>query len=156
MRDYLGIIKSSDKNINKSIQETAQKDPNHFWVFNNGITALVHDFKIKNDNILFFKGISILNGAQTTGAIGNLMKKPDKSVMVQIRFVTCNDKQTVFNIKKYNNSQNKIEASDFRSKDAIQSRLLQEFKDTDIKYLPRRGGIEDAIKRRNRIHYHLF
>jgi len=150
VRDYLGIVKRSDKNINKSIQETAQNDPNHFWVFNNGITALVHDFKInKYNDILSFNGFSILNGAQTTGAIGNLQKIPHKSVMVQLRFVKCSDKQTVVNIKKYNNSQNKIEASDFRSKDSIQVRLLKEFKNTDIQYLPRRGGIEDAIRRKS-------
>lgn len=150
VRDYLGITKKSDKNINKGIKETAQNDPSHFWVFNNGIAALVHDFKLdnKNKDIFYFSGLSILNGAQTTGAIGNLTKIPDKKALVQVRFVQCTDGQTVVNIKKYNNSQNKIEAPDFRSKDPIQERLLKEFKSTDVWYSPRRGSIEDIIKRR--------
>ena len=147
VRDYLGLI-NKDRNINRGFQATAQGDPGHFWVFNNGITALVDNFET-NEGFLKFSGLSILNGAQTTGAIGNLTKVPNKDALVQIRFVMCTDKQTVVNIKKYNNSQNKIEAPDFRSNDQIQERLLGEFKSTDICYSPRRGGIEDIIRRRS-------
>lgn len=147
VRDYLGII-NKDKNINKGIQATAQKDPEHFWIFNNGVTALVNNFKI-NNKFLEFNGLAILNGAQTTGAIGNLTKSPDKNSLVQIRFVMCSDRQTVENVKKFNNSQNKIEAPDFRSNDYIQDRLLKEFKSTDICYSPRRGGDQDIIRRKS-------
>jgi len=148
VRDYLGISKRIDKNINKGIQETAENDPEHFWIFNNGMTALVHNFKMTGENTLEIKGISILNGAQTTGAIGNLLKIPNKSALVQVRFVKCSSEKTVIKIKRYNNSQNKIEATDFRSRDLVQKRLQKEFKVTDINYLPRRGGIEDIIKRK--------
>lgn len=53
-------------------------------------------------------------------------------------------------IIKYNNSQNKISASDFRSTDAIQKRLKAEFiKIPDAEYEGgRRGGASDRIKRR--------
>lgn len=146
VRDYLGIVKK-DKNINKGIQDTALNDPNHFWVFNNGITALVNNFE-HDDKYLSFNGFSILNGAQTTGAVGNLDQPPDKNAMVQIRFVMCTDVPTVVNIKRFNNSQNKIDASDFRSNDNIQKRLSDEFQSTDISYSPRRGGMEDAIRRK--------
>lgn len=148
VRDYLGISKKIDKNINKGIQDTAKSDPEHFWIFNNGMTALVHDFVPTGKNTLKIKGISILNGAQTTGAIGNLSKIPNKSALVQVRFVKCFSEKTVIKIKRYNNSQNKIEATDFRSRDLVQKRLQREFKNTDINYLPRRGGVEDIIKRK--------
>lgn len=146
VRDYLGVI-NKDKNINSGIQTTALSDPEHFWVFNNGVTALVNNFK-KDKSFFKFNGLSILNGAQTTGAIGNLTKRPNKKALVQIRFVMCTDRQTVENIKKFNNSQNKIEAPDFRSNDHIQNRLIKEFKSTDIRYSPRRGGVEDIIRRK--------
>lgn len=149
VRDYLGISKKIDKNINNSMQETAEQDPKHFWIFNNGMTALVHNFTVIKGNTLRIKGVSILNGAQTTGAVGNLSSLPDKSALVQIRFVKCSSERTVARIKRYNNSQNKIEASDFRSKDNIQERLKSEFLSTDINYLSRRGGIEDIVKRKN-------
>lgn len=149
VRDYLGISKKIDKNINNGIRETAEKDPAHFWIFNNGMTALVHNFSVSNEGVLKIEGISILNGAQTTGAIGNLSSMPNKDAMVQIRFVKCNSEKTVAKIKRYNNSQNKVEVSDFRSRDSIQERLKTEFLSTDINYLPRRGGIADIVKRKN-------
>ena len=147
VRDYLGVSKKSIKNINNGIKETATNDPDHFWVFNNGITVLVNSFK-KNKKELNISGFSILNGAQTTGAIGNLIETPDKKAWVQVRFVQCSHKQTIDDIKKFNNSQNKIEPSDYKSSDQIQNRLEQEFIKTDVHYLPRRGGTEDLIKRK--------
>ena len=87
VRDYLGS-RTSDSNINNGIKETAERAPKNFWVFNNGITALVNDFfvkKIKNGQSISFTGISIVNGAQTTGAIGNLESEPDENLFVPIR-----------------------------------------------------------------------
>lgn len=44
VRDYLGSRKS-DANINNGIKQTAQDEPENFWVFNNGITVLTHSFE---------------------------------------------------------------------------------------------------------------
>ncbi len=152
VRDYLGSRKT-DKNINSGIKQTIYSDPSHFWVYNNGITALVLDYDpefSKGKSAIKFKGISIVNGAQTTGAIGNLNSPPDSSAMVQIRFIKCKNVNTVYDIVKYNNSQNKINAPDFRSNDSVQRRLLTEFeKIPSIRYLPRRGGHKDLIQRRS-------
>jgi len=147
VRDYLGIPKRVNQNINSNIQLTAEKDPANFWVFNNGMTALVHDFGVKN-NRLNISGVSILNGAQTTGAISNLPKKPKDTALVQVRFVKCDSGDIINQIRRYNNSQNKIEAPDFRSSDSVQTRLQGEFSSTKINYLSRRGGIEDIVKRK--------
>ncbi|OGF04152.1 MAG: hypothetical protein A2509_08410 [Candidatus Edwardsbacteria bacterium RIFOXYD12_FULL_50_11] len=144
IRDYFGS-RDTDKDINNGIKNTACKDPKHFWVYNNGITALVNNYNFTKMNILHIEGISIVNGAQTTGAIGSLDVKPGNEVMVPIRFITCPNTKTIRDIVKYNNYQNKIAAPDFRSSDRIQTRILQEFKD-DVKYInyaPRRGGSED-------------
>lgn len=150
VREYLGS-RNVDQNINSGIKQTAQDDPGHFWVYNNGITALVNSIEEKTVNgekIINFKGISIVNGAQTVGAIGNLESQPQDKAKVQVRFITCNNVNTVYDIVRYNNSQNKITAPDFRSNDSVQRRLLAEFaKIPSIKYLPRRGGHEDIIKR---------
>lgn len=150
VREYLGI-RRADKSINSGIQETVKADPEHFWVYNNGITALVHSYKVSADNkILTINGLSIVNGAQTTGAIGNLKSAPNKKAMIQARFIMCSDQKTVVNIKRFNNSQNKIEASDFRSNDPIQERLTREFSALqDIRYAPRRGGVDDIVKRQS-------
>lgn len=151
VREYLGS-RRVDKNINYGIKQTAHDDPEHFWVFNNGITALVHEFeerKRDGEREIYFKGISIVNGAQTVGVIGSLDTPPDDKAKVQVRFITCNNVRTVRDIVRYNNRQNNITPPDFRSGDPIQTRLLKEFGDIPfVEYLPRRGGCEDVIKRR--------
>lgn len=151
VRDYLGS-RRSDANINNGIKKTAQDEPENFWAFNNGITVLTHSFeerKEKEKNYLVVKGVSIVNGAQTTGALGSLPKAPDKKVLVPARFVATSDNELVYNIIQYNNSQNKVTASDFRSTDRIQKRLREEIERIpSAKYEGgRRGGHKDSIER---------
>lgn len=158
VRGYLGSRKS-DNNINNGIKSTAKDEPNHFWVFNNGITGLVSEFQVSevnqsqetySANTLEITGISIVNGAQTTGALGSLDTSPDGTGYVQARFVKCNNINTIRKIIEFNNRQNVVEASDFRSNDSIQRRLREEFNnipDTTY-YGGRRGGSEDVIRRR--------
>ena len=50
IREYLGS-RRTDKNINNGIKKTAQDQPSDFWAFNNGVTALVHDFKANGKKI---------------------------------------------------------------------------------------------------------
>jgi hypothetical protein len=151
VRDYLGS-RRSDANINNGIKRSAQEAPSDFWVFNNGLTILVHTYAHedgKSSKVLSITGMSIVNGAQTTGALGSLSHKPSKELTVPARFVVTTDTDTVFDIIQYNNSQNKVTASDFRSRDKIQRRLKEE-----IAAIPhaqyqggRRGGTSDAIRR---------
>lgn len=65
------------------------------------------------------------------------------------RFVECSDQRTITNIITFNNSQNRLEAADFRSNDPVQRRLRDEFQNIpDAEYQGgRRGGYEDVIKR---------
>ena len=151
IRDYLGSRKS-DRNINNNIKQTATKNPSMFWVFNNGITALVNSFDYTSEGdigILHISGMAIVNGAQTTGALGAIEDGDLDNAFVPVRFVKCSDTTTIQDIIRYNNSQNRIEAADFRSNDAIQARLREEFvKFPEAEYKGgRRGGIGDAMKR---------
>jgi hypothetical protein len=149
IRDFLGSRKT-DKNINHVIKTTAQKNPDHFWPYNNGLTILVNSYQYDPDmKRLHISGVSIVNGAQTTGAIGSLEHEPSPDVKVPARFVACSKGKIIRDIIKYNNSQNKVEAPDFRSNDSIQRRLRLEFERLgNITYLGgRRGGHEDRIQR---------
>lgn len=146
IRDYLGS-RRTDKNINYGIKNTVGSEADQFWVYNNGITALVNSFDTTNKNKLKISGLSIVNGAQTTGAIGTEDKHP-KNVNIPIRFIKCEDQNTVLSIIKFNNSQNSLQASDFRSNDPVQTRLMKEFSNnTDYEYAIRRGGKDDIIRR---------
>ena len=151
VRDYLGSRKS-DANINNGIKQTAQSSPEDFWVFNNGITVLTHHFEetvFRGKRQLLVRGVSIVNGAQTTGAIGSLPKAPDAKALVPARFVQTSKPELIYDIIQYNNSQNKVTASDFRSTDRIQKRLRDEVAAIpNAKYEGgRRGGHKDVIER---------
>jgi len=152
VRDYLGS-RASDSNINFAIKGTAERNSDNFWVFNNGITAIVNKGRIRKTRSgkeLVLEGISIVNGAQTTGAIGSLDKAPAETLFVPARFIETESSDLVDDIIRFNNSQNKISASDFRSSDSIQRRLKSEFSVMrDVEYDGgRRGGASDAIRRR--------
>ncbi len=149
VRDYLGSVRS-DRNINFSIKETARTAPRRFWPYNNGITALVNDFTFDSGTgVLHLEGIAIVNGAQTTGAIGQLPAAEVKDAEVLARFVKTRDRKVVQNIITYNNTQNKIDPADFHSNDSVQDRLRDEFAALpDVLYLGfRRGGEDDKIRR---------
>jgi AIPR protein len=152
LRGYLGS-RESDSNINNGIKTTAHEQPGNFYVYNNGITALVLDYelgrRLKGGRKLKINGISIVNGAQTTGSLASLAEAPSSDLQVAIRFVKAKKDAIVANVVRFNNSQNKIQAADFRSTDAIQERLRTEFDAIpDAEYEGgRRGGASDAIKR---------
>lgn len=156
IRDYLGVVRSSG-NINFGIKETAKGQPDNFAIFNNGITVLVNDYELQagdgeGKQSLRIEGAGIVNGGQTTGALGSLDATEAESTagaLVMARFVKCTNTSVLGDIVKYNNTQNKVEATDFRSKDAVQDRLRKEFETVpDADYRGgRRGGATDAIQR---------
>lgn len=153
VRDYLGSIKS-DANINNNIKQTVENSPGRFFAYNNGLTILVNDLfppSIAGEPFTIH-GMSIVNGAQTTGALASstATEVALSEARVLARFVKCSDQRVIREIIQYNNSQNKIEAADFRSNDKIQERLRQEFSlIPDAEYRGgRRGSEKDIIERR--------
>jgi len=148
VRDYLGSRKS-DSNINNGIKVTAETKPKNFFVYNNGITGIVNDYSFnETSKNLIVSGLSIVNGAQTTGAIGSLPARPSENMFVPIRLIKCSNPDTIAEIVKYNNSQNKINAPDFRSNDQYQKRITAEFASIgSVEYSARRGGSADIIRR---------
>lgn len=152
VRDYLGS-RRSDANINNGIKETSIAEPADFAVYNNGVTALVLDFELgarsRGGRNLTITGISVVNGAQTTGSIGSLEADPSAELLVPVRFVKSSDEDLLDRIVRFNNLQNKVQAADFRSGDEIQNRLRGEFGQmSGVSYDGgRRGGSSDAIKR---------
>ena len=135
-RDYLGSFKRKG-NINYEIAKTAEKEPQSFWVYNNGITALTN--KIITNKKIQFHGLSIINGAQTTGALAEASEEKAKSIKVSLRVVECKNKEKVNKIIKYNNTQNEIKAFDKRSGDKTQKRLAKDFFEKySINYVHRR------------------
>lgn len=143
-RTYLGSGKKKNK-INLGIKETIDKQPDNFWAYNNGITALVNSYKIVEEpsgKKLSISGITIINGAQTTGAISSVNTLKD--ALIPIRFIVCNDKNIINDIINNNNKQNEILPSDLRSNDKIQNQLRTEFEPYEKLYYS--GGRRSDIR----------
>lgn len=139
------------------MQKSLKDKPKNFFVYNNGLTILNHRIENKklNDNTsnVRIHGISIVNGAQTTGTIGTSTEAPPEGAYALARFISTSNEDLVSDVVRYNNSQNAVTASDFRSTDPIQRRLVLEMKSIpDAEYDGgRRGGVSAAIKRRPRL-----
>lgn len=145
-RNYLGAGKRKNK-INLGIMDTVQEQPENFWAYNNGLTALVNDYEIDDDNITKVHGITIINGAQSTGAIG-AVESLKEDFLVPIRFIVCSDPKIIEEIINNNNKQNEILPSDLRSNDKQQVRLRKEFEKYPQLYYS--GGRRDSTRVRNK------
>lgn len=147
-RGFLGIGKR--KKINNSIRQTVETDPENFWVYNNGITILtlgVDDTKNGNKKI---EGISIINGAQTTGSISMVdenKKENLEKTKVLCRVIKCNNTNLIPAIVKANNTQNEITSWDRYSNDPIQVSLRDKFAMYGKEYSLKRGfdDVSDGI-----------
>ncbi|MBI3811400.1 MAG: AIPR family protein [Nitrospirae bacterium] len=137
-RGFLGISKR--RRINTGIRASAESKPRDFWVFNNGITLLTGGVKQEKDTTRL-TGVSIINGAQTTGSIGSvdLSKYDLRDVHVLCRIIQCSDPETITEVVKFNNTQNEILTWDQYSSDSEQSRIEKEFETLGHKYSRKRG-----------------
>ncbi len=152
-RGFLGITKR--RRINTQIRTSAESQGKDFWVFNNGITLLTLGATTHKDGARL-TGVSIINGAQTTGSIGSVdLRRHDlKDVRVLCRVIQCSDSATISDIVKYNNTQNEITTWDQYSNDPEQNRIALEFQDLGHFYARKRGfrsgpdqiGIEDVVQ----------
>jgi hypothetical protein len=123
IRGYLG-----GRGVNEGIRDTAKERPSDFFYFNNGVSAICTDFQLAG-NELVVANFQIINGAQTIGALAKVPASPDIEVLFRLTRTASVKTEKGFNsdIIRYNNSQNVIKVSDFRSNDQIQVWLERQF-----------------------------
>lgn len=142
IRSFIGA-----NDVNNSIQETLCNQPDHFWYFNNGITLLCKSVSKaavggadRSLGVFHCEGVSIVNGAQTVGNIGEVADKRHDigKARVLIRLISLNRAPEKFGqqITKAANTQNRIEKRDFVTQDSQQARLALELQlfNKPIKY----------------------
>lgn len=106
----------------QSMEKTIIKCPENFWYFNNGITIIADSFERKNKNVVL-KNFSIVNGAQTTSALGLFLKEAQKNgetekieklkrVFVLARILCVVKSGMRQDIAIFNNTQNPITSRD--------------------------------------------
>ena len=112
---------------NRGIVETATTQPGRFLFYNNGVSAICREAWIDNGNLVV-EGISVINGAQTIRSLETAENKSrnvaPSRVLLKVTEIPHHRHRTSFleDMVRYNNTQNTIKSSDFRSNDHIQKR----------------------------------
>lgn len=151
IRNFIG-----NTNTNKAIIATAKTHPDDFFLYNNGIACLATKVA-QTDEYLEVSGLQVINGAQTVKALVNLDRQHRRSKdelwikggpVVLTRITEVPDgygagARVREKITQYNNTQNTIKISDFRSNDDVQASLKDQFgelfrKGRRVVYLPKR------------------
>ena len=129
IRDYVG-----ETATNKGIIETAIKEPEDFVFFNNGVSAVATQIEENQEKkSLLCRRFSIINGAQTIRSLSKAQIKdnrPLQDVRVLLRvmgFSLGKDIDFLSDATRFNNTQNAIKVSDFRSNDPYQKELNRKF-----------------------------
>ena len=146
VRDYLGV-KSTSRNINKHIMNTAKDHPKKFWVFNNGITLLTTDFTHRGNKIVC-TGIAVINGAQTIGSLASLSYDQNvEEIKILARIIKASDSKLINDIIRFNNTQNPIKAWELRVNDPVQDHIKKQLKERYVRWTPSVGQDRGHIKR---------
>jgi hypothetical protein len=121
--------------VNSGLTESLDINPDKFFYFNNGISALCegYEFNDKTKELKVSK-LQIVNGAQTIGAIKNANTEKLRNVLVLVKLTAVKhasrERGIAASLIKTSNTQNTLRAPDFRSNDKIQQWLETEFKNT--------------------------
>jgi len=153
IRMFLGAT-----DVNSGIEKALAEQPENFWYFNNGITALCSSVSRKpiGGNSREFgtfecRNVQIVNGAQTAGAIAAAQAQgsPVEDARVTIRFISLENCPDDFGrrVTRATNTQNRVESRDFVALDGEQERMQTELQLDDIEYVYKSGDTVHALGR---------
>lgn len=152
--------------VNNKMMETAKREPENFYFYNNGITITSKGFRFRDTNSkLKIEYPQIINGAQTVNAIYEAFKDKEKSLAMRkpsidsgleakeefkrlrLLFRVIQDdekdgrKTSPFEkeVIRYNNSQNSIKETDFYANEPEQIKLQELFSKFGYFYEIKRG-----------------
>jgi len=136
--------------VNIGLTETLQQEAQHFFYFNNGVTFLcasIYEQGARSPSRELgrfrVKGLSIINGAQTVGAIA---KEPvahydANPAMVMATFVCLDNAPDGFGdrVTQSRNRQNAVDLEDFAALDERQAMWQQTLRMAGIEYIVKHG-----------------
>lgn len=138
--------------VNQGIKDVLKNEPDKFFYYNNGVKILCNKISKKaaystsRDIGLFaLEGVSLVNGAQTTGVIASVFAETPEiisnaKIFIQMIDLDGTEKEQATQITKLSNTQNRIEGKDFASLDPNQERLRMELNLGGIQYLYKSGA----------------
>jgi len=127
VRHFLGL----NKNINKTMKETALNEPEQFWYFNNGITMISDKVESISQKKYRITNPQVVNGLQTLYSLYETMKTEEgrenlNKIYLTLRLVSTNDTELKMKVISYTNSQNRIEEPSLKAIDKIH-KLIEEY-----------------------------
>ncbi|MDQ1355063.1 MAG: hypothetical protein QG657_5372 [Acidobacteriota bacterium] len=138
-----------ESNFNAQIARTLKDQPDLFWYFNNGITAVSRIIpEIGNEaREIEITGLQVINGAQTVYSIYRTYEDAgptdrdimDRDALIMLRLVDSSNQDVNREITRYTNSQNPMLDRDFHANDDEQVRVQNTSFDTVYWYEKRRG-----------------
>lgn len=140
------VFLQARSSVNKGIKNTLESEPEHFFSFNNGITATAEGIEIESTPdgtvIKTLENLQIVNGGQTTASIyaAFMNKVPLDKVFVQMKLSIVKPEDAIDLVPRISqcaNSQNKVSAADFFSNHPYHVRM-EEF--SRRIYAPSREG----------------
>ena len=144
--------------VNQGIKEVLKTQPEKFFYYNNGIKLLCKKITKKlpystgnNVGLFALEGVSLVNGAQTTGVRGAVcLENPEliESAKVFVQMIDLGDAENdqAVQITKLSNTQNRIDSKDFVALDPQQDRLRMELNLAGIQYLYKSGSkLDDPV-----------
>lgn len=136
--------------VNTGLSETLQQEAQHFFYFNNGVTFLCDAIQEQHPRDphrqtgrFRVRGLSIINGAQTVGAIARqpLAHYDANPAVVMATFVCLENAPDGFGdrVTQSRNRQNAVDLEDFAALDERQTMWQQTLQMAGMTYLVRQG-----------------
>jgi AIPR protein len=136
--------------VNTGLSETLQHEAHHFFYFNNGVTFLCDSIQEQHPRDAHrqvgkfrVRGLSIINGAQTVGAISkeSVAYYETHPAVVMATFVCLENAPDDFGdrVTQSRNRQNAVDIEDFAALDERQVVWQQTLRMAGIEYLIRQG-----------------
>lgn len=150
IRHYLGSV-----GVNTAIERTVRRRPTDFFYLNNGLTAVADEITKapgpQTRCTFGLKNVSIVNGAQTAGAIATASISgeisPNAKVLLTIIEVGAGADDIALLITKARNHQNAVRGIDFAALDPNQERLRLELAVAGVTYYYRPSA--EALARKD-------
>lgn len=138
----------ANKAFIEGISRTIQEEPEHFCLFNNGMTWAAQNIESSTEKLpsgnhltITIDDFKILNGGQTLRSIyeykaKNASEAIDKlmDAQITIKVVKTNDATLFDHISEYSNTQNKIKSDDLKTNKEEQFRMSDFLRENGIYY----------------------
>ncbi|EIC31045.1 MULTISPECIES: AIPR family protein [Methylomicrobium] len=142
--------------VNTGLSETLRQEAQHFFYFNNGVTFLCDSIQEQHPRDpnrqagrFRVRGLSIINGAQTVGAIARepLAHYEAHPAVVMATFVCLENAPDGFGdrVTQSRNRQNAVELEDFAALDERQAIWQQTLQMAGITYLVKQGADDPPL-----------